>query len=72
MSYAIKYGYGGVQEKKSCTANIVATHTYIAPTNRRVPISRNDFSTIQACIALAMCACLFLYTYCIIKECVTI
>ena len=72
MGYAIKYGYGGVQEKKSCTANIVATHTYIAPTNRRVPISRNDFSTIQACIASAMCACLFLYTYCIIKECVTI
>lgn len=72
MSYAIKYGYGGMQERNSCMANIVATHTYIAPTNRRVPISRKNFTIIQACIASAMCACLFLYTYCIIKECVTI
>lgn len=51
--------------------NDIATiyiHTYIAPTNRRIPILRKFFTTIQACIALAMCACLRLYTFCLIKE----
>lgn len=46
----------------------IHTHTYIAPTNRRIPILRKIFTTKQARIALAMCACLRLYTFCLIKE----